>query len=275
MALSHHQRVVHVVWLDVNVVLSGHACRAGHWHKSRGRGGDVVDRFILPKSRASSQSGTVTSPLAIWSLPVSAPAPLALCEPLVSAARMREWNMRTPYPRPLSSERGRGQRWDGVEEEQGVAVGAQAVLKQLPASVWAAGGSIIGSGGNGETRRVSGSVCVGALFIPRERTPSAMGSRSGSFLKFHTTDAQYYDDISAFVREIDAVGAIASSSTVTSGSSLPGTSRGGTRRCAHTLTWASTPAPPTMLMSEEEQDSEKVLGRLKFDFEEHGHGHRR
>ncbi|KAJ6574141.1 autophagy-related protein 13-domain-containing protein [Mycena capillaripes] len=165
----------------------------------------------------------------------------------------------------------------------------------FPHRYGAAAGSSVGSGGSGESGSASGSVGVGAPPIPRERTPSAGGSRggsrSGSFLKSPTTDAQH-DDISAFVKDIDAArpllgryrqqqqgdtpdperarepddGADADSSTAASGSSSPGTSRGGTVRGstaggagARTITPGVGPAafgaPQAMLTSADEVDA--------------------
>ncbi|KAJ6528539.1 hypothetical protein B0H19DRAFT_536481 [Mycena capillaripes] len=69
----------------------------------------------------------------------------------------------------------------------------------FPHRYGAAARSSVGSGGSGESSNASGSVGVGTAPVPRECTPSACGS----FLKSPTTDAQH-DDISAFVKDIDA-----------------------------------------------------------------------
>ncbi|KAJ7454377.1 hypothetical protein FB451DRAFT_1279718, partial [Mycena latifolia] len=147
----------------------------------------------------------------------------------------------------------------------------------------------VGSGGSGESGSGSGSVLP-----PRERTTS--GSRSGSFLKgAPAVDAQH-DDISSFVKDIDAArpllgryreqqqqdeaggvpppGAGAdeerpASRHSGSGSSSPGTSRGGTVRAssttaARTVTLDAPAASGAMLTSESEVDER--LRRMNEEF---------
>ncbi|KAF7330663.1 Autophagy-related protein 13 [Mycena sanguinolenta] len=154
-----------------------------------------------------------------------------------------------------------------------------------------AAGSSVGSGGSGESGSVSGSVPRAPGSVPRERTASTgQGSRSGSFLK-SPVDAQH-DDISAFVKDIDAArpllgryrqqqqqdeppdpdpapGDVPDQDDGTSGSSSPGTSRGGTVRGAGSTLRAGTigpgAAPPqAMLTSADEVDAR--LRRMNEEF---------
>ncbi|KAK7051721.1 hypothetical protein R3P38DRAFT_3172033 [Favolaschia claudopus] len=153
-----------------------------------------------------------------------------------------------------------------------------------------AAGSSVGSGGSGESGSVSGSVPV------RERTASqgqGGSSRSGSFLK-SPVDAQR-DDISAFVKDIDAAGPLlgrmrqqqqeqqdddedtadaedsnggGGGGDEASTSSSPGTSRGGTVRGAgSTLRGTVGPgAPPAQAMLTNQDEVDARLKSMNDEF---------
>ncbi|KAK7023325.1 autophagy-related protein 13 [Favolaschia claudopus] len=169
--------------------------------------------------------------------------------------------------------------------------GARSFRRRLHRRRAGALGPGVGSGGSGESGSVSGSVPV------RERTASqgqGGNSRSGSFLK-SPVDAQR-DDISAFVKDIDAAGPLlgrmrqqqqeqqdddddtadaedsngggGGGGDEASTSSSPGTSRGGTVRGAgSTLRGTVGPgAPPAQAMLTNQDEVDARLKSMNDEF---------